>query len=88
MIWKLHLRNENYREPAETSVGYPSRSDALKAAYHLSVHASLCKKPFLIEGPDEQRMERDAIEAWCRDYRSLTAVAYRAPKHCGNLKSN
>jgi hypothetical protein len=75
MGWKLYLRNESYREPTETRTDYVSLTEALKGAYNLIIHPSLRKKPVLIEGPDGQRMEQDAIEAWCRDHPVRSAPA-------------
>ena len=84
MAWKLHLRNENYRGPAETRAGYVSRTDALKGAYLLIIHPSLGKKPVLIEGPDGQRIDEDAIDAWCREYGAGAGLATGAPKRFFN----
>ena len=68
MVWRLHTRNENFREAAKTTVTYPTQSEALSAAYTLFIHPSLRKKPVYIEGPDGQRIEQDAIETWCQNY--------------------
>ena len=70
MEWKLYVRNENFREPVETCTSYSSQADALRGAYTLFVRPSLLKKPFLIEGPDGQRMDREQIETWCRDHQA------------------
>ena len=70
MPWKLHMRNENFREPRESCVPYSSQGDALRAAYALFIRPSLLKTPFLIEGPDGQQMDRDQIETWCRDHQT------------------
>jgi hypothetical protein len=77
MAWRLHLKNENYREPPQTCTDYVSRTAALETAHHLIIRPSLRKTPFLIEGPDGERMERGTIEAWCRDHsaRSLPMIA-------------
>ena len=68
MGWKLQIRNNNFREPTETCTDYVSRNKALEAAYNLIIRPSLRKKPLLIEGPDGQRIEQDAIDAWCQDH--------------------
>jgi len=36
---------------------------------------NLYKKPILIEGPDGERIEEDAIYSWCREYRTPDVVA-------------
>jgi hypothetical protein len=69
MEWKLYTRNENFREPVESSATYLSRDVALKGAYELFIDPSLHKKVIRIEGPDERRIERDQIEEWCRNHR-------------------
>jgi hypothetical protein len=68
MAWRLHLKNENYREPAQTCRDYVSRTEALQTAHNLIIRPGLRKTPVLIEGPDGERMERGAIETWCRDH--------------------
>jgi hypothetical protein len=68
MGWRLHLNTENYREPSQTCRDYVSRTAALETAHNLIIRPSLRKTPVLIEGPDGERMERSAIEAWCRDH--------------------
>jgi len=68
MVWRLHAKNESFREATATCVTYPSQSEALSAAYNLFIHPSLQKKPILIEGPDGQRIEQDAIEMWCHNH--------------------
>jgi hypothetical protein len=68
MVWRLHAKNESFREAAAKCVMYSTQAEALSAAYNLFIHSSLRKKPVLIEGPDGQRMEQDAIELWCRNH--------------------
>jgi hypothetical protein len=70
MEWKLYVRNENFREPVESCTSHSSQADALRSAYILVLRPSLLKKPFLIEGPDGQRMDREQIETWCRDHQA------------------
>jgi hypothetical protein len=68
MVWRLHLKNENYREPPHTCRDYVSQTEALQTAHNLIIRPSLRKTPVLIEGPGGERMERGAIETWCRDH--------------------
>jgi hypothetical protein len=77
MAWRLHLKNENYREPPQTCRDYVSRTAALQTAQNLIIRPSLRKTPVLIEGPDGERMEQGAIETWCRGHsgRALPVIA-------------
>jgi hypothetical protein len=50
MVWRLHTKNESFREAAATCMTYPSQADALSAAYNLFIHPSMQKKPVLTTG--------------------------------------
>ena len=68
MYWTLHVRNVNHREPAAGCVHYPSRTEALRAAATLILHANLGKTPVHIVGPEGQHIDKEAIEDWARDH--------------------
>jgi hypothetical protein len=64
--WKLHTLNENVRPPLSSYFEYPSKDDALKAACDelKKVHVEV----ELIEGPDGEKIDKDAIEQYCRTH--------------------
>ena len=59
MNWTLHVRNVNYREPSAGCIRYSSRTEALRAAANLILHANLGKHPVLIVGPEGQHIEKE-----------------------------
>jgi hypothetical protein len=58
--WTLYKLDENVQRPIRE---YPSKDDALRAACDELV------KVELIEGPDGEKIDKDAIEQYCRSHR-------------------
>jgi len=77
MAWKLFTTNANFREPISSCSSYSSQAVALNAAFELFIHPSLHKRPFLIEGPEGQQIDRDRIESWCLDHQRSHSCAAR-----------
>ena len=70
MAWKLHTRNNNFMPPAESWREFPSKDDALRAACVAIRQHWLQIEVRYIEGFDGERIELDAIEAWCGSQKS------------------
>jgi len=55
MTWKLHCRNDNFREPGESCSTYSSQAEALNSAYELFIHPGLHKTPFSLKVRTDSR---------------------------------
>jgi hypothetical protein len=64
--WTLYTLDENVQRPIRLYQEYPSKDDALRAACDelKEVHV----KVELIEGPDGEKIDKDAIEQYCRSH--------------------
>ena len=62
--WTLYKLDENIQRPIRE---YPSKDDALRAACDELKKAHV--KVELIEGPDGEKIDKDAIEQYCRSHR-------------------
>ena len=61
--WTLYKLDENVQRPIRE---YPSKDDALRAACDELKKAHV--KVELIEGPDGEKIDKDAIEQYCRSH--------------------
>lgn len=64
--WTLYTLDENVQRPIRSYQEYPSKDAALRAACDELKKAHV--KVESIEGPDGEKIDKDAIEQYCRSH--------------------